>query len=80
MSTTLGSYTADFVMTLADARAFAEIVCIVTLVVLLLQREMVHHRPQMWARAGSSALSAAILPLALAWLVITAQRFADLLT
>lgn len=80
MTTTFGDYSASLMLTLADARAFAEVLCIVTLVLLLLQREMVRHRPQFWARTGGPGLTAVAVPLAVAWVAIIAQRFAALLT
>ena len=80
MTTTFGDYSASLLLTLADARAFAEVLCIVTLVLLLLQREMVRHRPQFWARTGGPGLTAVTVPLAVAWVAIIAQRFAALLT
>lgn len=80
MTTTFGDYSTSLLLTLADARAFAEVLCIVALVLLLLQREMVRHRPQFWARTGGPGLTAVAVPLAVAWVAIIAQRFAALLT
>lgn len=79
MTTTYGDYTIALVLTLADTRAFAEVLAIVTLVVLLVQREMVRHRPQFWARTGGPGLTAVAVPLTIAWAIIIVQRFADLL-
>lgn len=78
MTTTVGEYTASLLLTLPDVRSFAEVLTIVTLVMLLLQREMVRNRPSMWARAGGAGLIAVVLPLGVAWATIIVQRFLEL--
>jgi succinate-acetate transporter protein len=80
MTITVGEYTASLVQTLPDVRSFAEVLTIVTLVVLLLQREMVRDVPSMWARAGGAGLIAAMLPLSVAWATIIVQRFLELMS
>ncbi len=79
MTITITEYTTNLVVTLPDARTVAELAAIAVLVVMLLQREMVRSRPQLWAQAAAGGLVAVTIPLAIAWAVIIVQRFLDLL-
>lgn len=80
MTTTVATHALEFGATLSDARAFAEIVTIVTLAALLLQRETLRGLPAVWARSGAAGITAVALPLILAWGLITVRRFLDLLS
>jgi hypothetical protein len=80
MTTTIGNYTGELVGLLSDSRAFADVLVIVTLTALLLQREMLRQRPHTWARAGATGLTAIAVPLVIAWVAITIQGFAALLS
>ena len=79
MTITITEYTTNLAVTLPDARTIAELVTIAVLGVMLLQREMVRSRPQLWAQAAGNGLTAVIIPLTIAWAVIVLQRFLDLL-
>jgi hypothetical protein len=59
-------------------RSVAEIIVVFCLVALLLEREMVRHRPGMWARSAARNLTALAVPLGIAWAVIAVRRFIEL--
>lgn len=79
MTITFGDYTSGLTALLPDERAIAEVVVILTLVAILLQREMLRDLPHLWAEAGFRGLTAIAVPLAIAWIGIISQRFLDLL-
>jgi hypothetical protein len=78
MTITFGPYT-ELVLAVPDVRAIVEVLVIVTLVAVLLQREMLRDRPNLWARAGGAGLTALAVPLTIAWLAFSFQRFLELL-
>lgn len=79
MTVTFGDYTSGLTSLLTDDRAIAEVVVIVTLVAILLQREMLRDLPQLWAKAGFRGLTAVAVPLAVAWVAIISQRILDMI-
>lgn len=80
MTTTVGIYTVELSAGPGGIRAFAEVLSIVTLAAILLQRESLRDRRALWAQAGAASLTAMAFPLVIAWATITFRRFLDLLS
>jgi hypothetical protein len=58
--------------------SIAEVVVVICLVAILLEREMVRHRRGLWSSAVIPSLTALAAPLAIAWAVIAVERFLEL--
>lgn len=59
-------------------RGLVEVVTVVCLVALLLEREMVRHRPGAVAPTAARYLTSLAVPLGAAWGVIALRRFVEL--
>ena len=79
MTVTFGDYTSGLASMLAHDRPLAEVAVIVTLVAILLQREMLRDLPQLWAKAGFRGLTAVSVPLAVAWVAIVSHRILNMI-
>ena len=59
-------------------RNLAELIVVLCLVAVLIEREMVRGRPGRWAATAFRSLSFIAAPLAVAWVVIAVRRFLEL--
>lgn len=59
-------------------RGLVEIIVVICLVAILLEREMVRHRPGRWAGPAGRNLTALAAPLGIAWVAIAVRRFLEL--
>ena len=59
-------------------RGLVEVIVIFCFIALLLEREMVRHRPGEWAKVAARNLTTLTVPLTIAWAVIAARRFIEL--
>lgn len=78
MTVTYPSLVVSAAMNNPGFHAFAEVLVVVCVMAILVEREMVRHRHQLWSRAALPGLTALAVPLVIAWAVIVVQRFVDL--
>ena len=78
MTTTYPELLIETVVSDPAFHTLAEVAIIISLVAVLVMREMVRHRHVLLARAVVPSLTALAVPLAIAWTVIAIERFVEL--
>lgn len=58
--------------------SFAQVIVVICLAAVLLEREMVRHRHPLWSHAGLPTMTALAVPLVVAWIFIAVDRFIEL--
>jgi hypothetical protein len=58
--------------------SLAEVVVVICLVAMLVEREMLRHRHGLWSRTVLRSLTAVAVPLVIAWGFIAVERFIEL--